>query len=431
MSRQQTVLIAGLAVLILAFLVRLSLGDLSNNETTLLGLLLFLVSVAATWIVGHAYSESAHRGAIAEVREEHKANLRTYGLNALEKVTNLSSQLSRLAAYLQDGLDSSEFDSEGELLRAREERLETAIHELGTLKSVNDTTLSDWKGVIGEELEEQREEREEREEEVRELIERVQQMEEHWVALSQARIPADSATAGLRSEVEDVRKELRRLLSSVGGPPVKKASKRTRRKIRDVEQECPKCGASLSYEQKASGGSKKTLKCPSCGTELYSLYSKVRKEFYLETEKEKLEQVNCPVCGGEFNVQLGIFPGQTTDTTCEDCTAMLRVVRAADKVKARPISELTGVPQAKEAHSLEQVIELVRQRLPAQPWPQNTSKKVAEELNLPVTQVQKAVSELIRRGVFKRQIDGKLYELVEVRGHETETDVSEEGPQGK
>jgi hypothetical protein len=39
-----------------------------------------------------------------------------------------------------------------EALQAREERIESAIHLIRTLKSVNDTSLSDWEGVIGDEL---------------------------------------------------------------------------------------------------------------------------------------------------------------------------------------------------------------------------------------------------------------------------------------
>ena len=100
----------------------------------------------------------------------HRTNLRTYALKAAEKVTNLSNELSRLSAYLQQELDYTDYRNTEEELQAKEERLESAIRLLSTLKSVNDTSLSDWQGVIGDELAEQREQIHEREQELRETL---------------------------------------------------------------------------------------------------------------------------------------------------------------------------------------------------------------------------------------------------------------------
>ena len=53
----------------------------------------------------------------------------------------------------------------------RDERLIGAIHIVEMLRSVNDTSLSDWQGVIGEELEKQKEKQEEAEARKEQVIE--------------------------------------------------------------------------------------------------------------------------------------------------------------------------------------------------------------------------------------------------------------------
>jgi hypothetical protein len=44
-----------------------------------------------------------------------------------------------------------------------------------------------------------------------------------------------------------------------------------------------------------------------------------------------------------------------------------------------------------------------------QPWPKGQSRLVAIELGINPTALGSAVSELMRRGVFKPQVDGVLY----------------------
>ncbi|MFG1491416.1 hypothetical protein ABMA58_19350, partial [Oceanospirillum sp. HFRX-1_2] len=138
--------------------------------------ILTLLSILATWIVSFLYSESIHKTSIAEARESHQENLRTYALKASEKVTNLSDQLSQLSAFLEEEIGSNDFETIQELVNSREQRIVSAIQMLSMLKSVNDTSLSDWQGVIGEELEEQREEKQELQEYVLELTDRLERV---------------------------------------------------------------------------------------------------------------------------------------------------------------------------------------------------------------------------------------------------------------
>jgi hypothetical protein len=54
------------------------------------------------------------------------------------------------------------------------------------------------------------------------------------------------------------------------------------------------------------------------------------------------------------------------------------------------------------------VLDAVAAELPRQPWPQGIHKVVAEKLNLPVNVVSRAITDLIRVGVFSDQVDGVL-----------------------
>ncbi len=69
---------------------------------------------------------------------------RFFALKAAEKVTNLSNELDRLSVFLQQEAKGTEYGSPAEALQARDPRIEAAVHMIGTLKSVNDRSLSDW-----------------------------------------------------------------------------------------------------------------------------------------------------------------------------------------------------------------------------------------------------------------------------------------------
>src|SRR5438270_11216721 len=98
---------------------------------------------------------------VERVTLQHDESLKTYALKAAEKVTNLSRELDRLSDYLREYLS---YNAEGEalevVLSVRDERVASAIHIVEILRSVNDTSLSDWQGVIGDELEKKKEEEE-------------------------------------------------------------------------------------------------------------------------------------------------------------------------------------------------------------------------------------------------------------------------------
>jgi hypothetical protein len=161
---------------VIACILLLGMSELTGRESALLSVVLTTMSVLATWILTHVYAELHHKRAIAEVQEFNRANLRTYAAKAAEKVRNLSQELGRLGAYLQDEIDSTEYGEPAEALQAKEERLTSAVHIINTLRSVNDTALSDWQGVIGDILDEQREAAEQHERELAEMLDDYQDL---------------------------------------------------------------------------------------------------------------------------------------------------------------------------------------------------------------------------------------------------------------
>src|SRR5437868_228161 len=103
-------------------------SQLTNREAALLGLLLAILSVLASWIITHMYSESQSANLIKDVQEQHRANLKTYALKAAEKVNNLSNELNKLSLYLDEELSYTDYPNAEAELSSKEERIESAIH---------------------------------------------------------------------------------------------------------------------------------------------------------------------------------------------------------------------------------------------------------------------------------------------------------------
>jgi len=71
--------------------------------------------------------------------------------------------------------------------------------------------------------------------------------------------------------------------------------------------------------------------------------------------------------------------------------------------------ELAPASAAHVAPYDEELVERIRTALPAQPWPTGIHKTIAGDLDLPHEIVARYISELIRRGDFVKQVDGKLF----------------------
>lgn len=400
--------IAGAFLLGIGFCVYFISGrNLTATESGLISIVLTILSILATWIVTHIYSQAQHKKAIEAVEESHRTNLRTYALKAAEKVNNLSTQLNRLAAYLEESLEESDDEKLREDLLSKQERITSAIHIINTLKSVNDTALSDWRGVIGDELDEQRELQEEREEYLGQLIERgLETISESQVDTQQY---AQHSTQALTKEIDSLRRDMRSIAVNLGLTPirlVKPSEKKPRREA--VETHCPACGADVAYTQRANPKSFKAFKCQACDTKLFSRYD-AEKGFMVEIRRVDTEQVPCPSCGATCEVSLDTYPHSSAVVACQDCKKMITVTRTLDGIGSQLQAIQTKATQTSNESLTEELIQSVRDNLPPQPWPTGIHKSVADKLGLPPKLVSEAITTLIRRGVYTVQMYGKLY----------------------
>ncbi len=88
------VLLAGITIC----LWRITTAAPTPNEALLLSLFLTFLSILGSWIVSRYYSESSYN-----------KSLRVFALKAAEKVTNLSNELDRLSAFIQQELKDNEY----------------------------------------------------------------------------------------------------------------------------------------------------------------------------------------------------------------------------------------------------------------------------------------------------------------------------------
>jgi hypothetical protein len=378
-------------------------GELTSRESAMLGILVTILSVLASWLVTHLYSTSQYDSAIVEVREEYRNNLRTYALKAAEKVNNLSNELNKLSIYLEEELNYTDYRSSDEELLAKEERIESAIHLIRTLKSVNDTALSDWEGVIGEELDEHREEQQERQDELKALIERVESFVEDRREIAGARRDADT----LKDDVEKLRHQLRVAMFQLSDTTIPKRIRKKEPK-QSVSTECPVCHAQIEYRQRSNARSFKQVPCRSCGKKLVSTYSPSH-GFQLKPREEQHIEVKCPKCETPNNSRLDNFPGSSVLISCSSCKDPFRVYRTLDGLDVR--SSTMPTPRISKADSdlTEEIIDRVRSALPPQPWPTGVHHELATRLVLPPSLVSRAIQKLIRDKVVFLQIDGVVY----------------------
>lgn len=374
----------------------IAFGTLSAKESAILSLLLTILSVMASWIFSTIHSSSQHAEAISEVKEMHNENLRTYALKAAEKVNNLSDQLNRLSVFLDEELqDDSEINKDGR------QRILSAIHMIAMLKSVNDTSLSDWQGVIGEEIQEHRKETEEKEKLLINLMDKVEHL---WDSYEQESITAEVVD----KRVNQLKREMKNLAGSITGTHINIPRTRSTRK-REIECKCPSCDETNKYIQRAKKGSAKPFKCEHCSTQLISIFDEAQDDFSINIAGPKLENITCPSCSKDTSGTVDTRPYKKSKITCDKCNQDLLLSRlTTGKVQVTLSTQDTHDGTVID----DDFIEKVKASLPEQPWPQGTHKTVANKFNVSHTSVQKAIQALVLRGDFKEQKDGVLYDLV-------------------
>lgn len=265
---------------------------------------------------------------------------------------------------------------------------------------MNDRSLSDWQGVIGEEISAQREVQEEREEMLHDLLDRFDSLQHAMLGTTDTQHEAGEGQ--LYSEIASIRSELRLLASQISGIPL--APVRLPKK-KEVKKPCPKCGHILEYRQKSKAKNVKNVDCTKCGARLAS--READGDFILAVREPVLEAITCPSCGQNSSMLVDPVPGSVLDVDCPRCKVRLRISRAHTGLRMR----LPGPPKPIEPGPVlaEEFLEKVAELMGPQPWPKGQSMLAAAKLEVNHRLVNRATQELIHRGAFKPQIDGKLY----------------------
>jgi transcription initiation factor IIE alpha subunit len=376
------------------------------NESLLLSLFMTLLSVLASWIVSRFYAKASYED-----------NLKVFALKAAEKVTNLSTQLDRLSAFLQKAIDEDDFSSPTEELLAKSIRFEDAIHLITALKSFNDTSLSDWRGIIGNELSAQREaqraEQEEREEQLQAIMERLELIQRE--STDSVNLQEKAERERLRSELAALRGDMRDLASQVGGVSFRTPFKR---KV-TVEKQCPRCSAVLQYQQSIKGVTTKKIDCPHCSARLYAQLEGT--ESVLRERVPIPETVVCPACSAVETQNIDPLLGAMQEYECSRCHAQLRAVRSKKEITVRPNSTqdlLAKVTMTEDelpsTHDLPaELLESIAEHMGQQPWPKGKAQEVRFALGLSRATLEFGIRQLIARGKFRPQVDGILYRPID------------------
>lgn len=373
------------------------------KESALSAIMLTVMSLLVGWIVTHYYYIQATAAEIGRINDVHEKNLRTYALKAAEKVTNLSRELDRFATYLIAYRDAEEDDNLDVVLCSKDDHLSAAIHIVSTLKSVNDTSLSDWQGVIGAELERKKQEQEEENDKhLQALIRTVEQVQASVKMLEPTN---NNSLQLLRQEFAAIKAELLAEQAGRLGAPLPRITPFSVRKP-VVFSACPQCDNQIRIKTNRKGliGAR-GYRCSGCNTALVA-FPDDSDVPQLMLRKKEVVTITCPCCNSVQSAAVDNLPGVSDKLDCTKCSRTLLITRTNNGVVVREVPTVSHSSTVTNLSLTPKVVATVRAELPAQPWPTGVHKTVAERLGVESALVQKAIRTLILSGVCKNQVDG-------------------------
>lgn len=295
-----------LIISIVLVLVIGGLSELSSREYLFLSILLTGLAIAASWLGTSRVFKATSEQMKQSLKDEYSENLRTYALKAAEKVQNLSSEIERLTEYLRESLTIGESAD----IKLAQEKLKTAILMLETLKSVNDTALSDWRGIISDELQKQ----EEVQIDIDNIYRKLEMLED--IQLGPPELRYQLALPGI--DLEDIDRDITDYASR---SPIPVRLPRKRRI--DALVRCPMCKSENQTRIKLRDGYKKVVKCKTCGL-FFS--TTVDSELNINTAKieTKEKSMKCMLCDKEITVTYPLWPGYSFQPQCSNCHSLMR-----------------------------------------------------------------------------------------------------------
>lgn len=360
---------------------------LSANECLMVGILVTVFSILVSWILTHIYSQVALQSRTEEVRKQHEENIRTYAVKAAEKVFNLSGELNRLIENLRNVLE--DYDEEEDpfvynlVLR---ERITSTVHLVETLKSMNDTFLSDWKGVIGEQIQQQQN-LEKQISEIAEEVERQKRIKEQL----ESQFVSYAELEDIETHIKEAEKQLYQKVLQL---PFRARPVISKPKKQDIVVECPACGMGNIVSMRPRKGARKAFQCKECKEHLKVVYE-TESEF--EVEKIPMEEFSekCPLCGGKIEGSIAGYPGAMKDFVCAECNCEILVTKKKDGVNVRQSRKGVEIPQ--------KLLEKIYRELPEEGLDKDMHKIIADKLGLSNSLVYRAIKMLKTQGKISAQ----------------------------
>ena len=359
--------------------------ELTTTESVLLGILLSAASMLASWLATHLYSQASLRETIKEATDSNTENIRSLGVRAAEKVLNLSNELQRLIDALTTAMeDADELDGNKAPVMLLRERMISAVHNIETLKSMNDTFLSDWRGVIGDEIERQHV----LEKQIESLTDDLyKQIRERDMLRSDVVSPEDLAAVQSRiAETET------RLTEKIGALPFRVQPKAPKSRKKDIDIACASCDADISVRLRLRKGAKKLVSCKTCDS-----YSKVCvvEDGELDVTAVPIYEFSggCPLCQTAVNAEVPDFAGAMSTIICSSCDVKLVLSKSSAGANLR-------IPKATRKQMPQKLVDAVIAKLPDRPWPTHIHKSIATELGVSNGAISRIIGHLIEQGHF-------------------------------
>jgi transcription elongation factor Elf1 len=378
-----------LILCILGIIVITGLSELSAREYLFLSILLAGLSIGASWIGTNAASKSNVEQMRESLKKDYIENLRTYALKAAEKVQNLSAEMQRLIDYVKESSPSGEETA----VKMAAERLKTVSLMLETIKSVNDTALSDWRGVIGDELRKQ----EKIQTDIDEIFSKIEDLEEAvatpteprgqiWLpgmGVATADVPgSEMALHDLASRLKDIDKDVLKYASSSPIPV-----RMPRRKKIDVIIKCPNCESENQTRVNMREGYKKVTRCRNCGT--YFTIT-VNSDLNIGTERieTKNTMVKCVLCDEEQSVNFPVWPGYVLHYGCPKCQSVIYASVGGDEELHHRQSEKIS----------KKFLDIIEQMVESQYPSEDDISAIAREIGVSKAKVTQCVTVLLNLG---------------------------------
>jgi len=208
---------------------------------------------------------------------------------------------------------------ESEDSKLAHERLETATVMLDTLKSVNDTALSDWRGIIGNELKQQ----EEIEADIDYIYNKLEELEELQSASISPRAELVLPDLDLDNvKIEFDTADIDKIMSDYASKspiPVRIPKKR---KV-DTSVRCPMCGSENQTRVRLRSGYKKVVRCNTC-RRFFGINVDSELNIAPQTVESSEKSVQCVLCDTKVNVLYPLWSGYSFEVQCQNCHSVMK-----------------------------------------------------------------------------------------------------------